>query len=61
MDKALKRELWRDEAVRAGKKNVVLEEKYIPCGSWLACDGAIRFNTSVTELTPSLASQLPQG
>jgi hypothetical protein len=44
-----------------GKKDVVLEEKYIPCGSWLASDGAIRFNTSVTELTPSLASQLPQG
>jgi hypothetical protein len=43
-----------------GTNDVVLEEKYIPCGSWLASDGAVRFNTSVTELTPSLASQLPQ-
>jgi hypothetical protein len=45
MDKALERELWRDEAVRAGISNTentsISRQKYGQCGSEPARDSGV--------------------
>jgi hypothetical protein len=51
MDKALKRELWRDEAVRAGVSNTektsIWRQKYSQCGSEPARESGVPVTINV--------------